>query len=739
MTAALRVVWLLRRLDTLLQQSSTKSFIENAMESRNECYSLRFIQGGRIEIFCRAQKKRTTVFNRLCNMVLQQIKNDAASPKRHVKVSEFGSHFYKKGAVRNAILDYAEKQARKDQRLGQRSYNFDNFSLLLSYGKVEAQTCHLDLQAPNFQFGLVVSDEVAPTLIYQPAYRVGTVENLKRAWPDLPASIATAMEQRLDVIDLLDQFGDLLCPTITQVPLVESTSSELGRIESVAVGTVLSLPGSVMHAGPPSSDFRAIMFFSAWPSDGNQSVDNKDNVSCAVPPYNPDTQYFKPLVISALIILLWEDVMQHNENNDGEYLLTKLAHSILQPGTCKHVYRHIRDERVFRFAKTVEDHSYQQANLNEFISFFASSGYELPQTIGGNQRAGNETAGHMACFSSLPCQVDEILPVLVRHQGTPDSCVFDLVEAWPPFALTVKTTKKVFQGTGKTSCAAHIHTNQPTILRKRALDDEDSKNECVVNLASANVSDYNEVADASVPVVKRSSRRPRLPARLSEYCCIDIPKLHKSLSSITNLNEGAQLDEQCMGKFGNVVPSAGSSEPLKPPVASSVDSCESSDPTLLFNGSVELDAFLKIELSPEKYEQAKTLSHRHPAVEQDKCNMPVNAPLVSMVTVDNDNEAHDGYPSTPASLLPSPSERNDLLHDTSSLHPCSVAQAMMNVPPTDTPLPHSPHLAHLATSLLTHLGQFVSQLAQQTPTVQGPQPTPPQPPSGQSHIGEHSP
>jgi hypothetical protein len=341
-------------------------------------------------------------------------------------------------------------------------------------------------------------------------------------------------------------------------------------------------------------------------------------------------------------------------------------------------------------------------------------------------KANSVTTCKVGCFSSLHSQVDEIFPVLpvAHHPATAESRVFDLVEVLSPYTVTVKTTKSTFQSITKTRGTASMQVPRSTIYKKRGLNDDHSSSDCVNHRASADASESFEVA-AAEPPVKRSSRKPCLPARFSEYCCFDIPRLHESFSSKSNMNERAQqIEAQCAGTLGNVATPAAPREPLKSVVATSVDGGKSSNPALLFNGSEQLDAFLKIELSPEKYEQAKTLSHQPPAIV--KCNTPINAPLVSMITTGNVNEAHVGHTSTPVPLLPP--ELNAPQHNTLSLQ--DLAQAVVNVPPTDTPLPPSPHLARLASSLVMQFAQFMIQVAQQTPTGQGTQPTPPQPPSG---------
>ena len=56
------------------------------------------------------------------------------------------------------LLDYACSQARRDPRLASNMV-FQNFSLIVTIGSSNAQVEHIDLLAPGYQFGLMVTDE----------------------------------------------------------------------------------------------------------------------------------------------------------------------------------------------------------------------------------------------------------------------------------------------------------------------------------------------------------------------------------------------------------------------------------------------------------------------------------------------------------------------------------------------------------------------------------------------------
>jgi hypothetical protein len=104
------------------------------------------------------------------------------------------------------------------------------------------------------------------------------------------------------VVQLLRNFGDVL--VVNATPL-----TKLPRMRS---GSLLSLPGSVEHAGPATNKFRAVIFFSANPAYE------------AVADYDPDQQYTDLLLCGHLMSLLWQQPLVGDA--EREFLLTAMAH-----------------------------------------------------------------------------------------------------------------------------------------------------------------------------------------------------------------------------------------------------------------------------------------------------------------------------------------------------------------------------------------------------------------------------
>lgn len=242
--------------------------------------SVRWIQGSRMEIFLEAQGKKSTAFDQICGRKLP-------------------------AGAKKKILKFCRQQARQDTRVGNK-YTFQNFSLIVSWGICPAQIPHIDLVAPNFQFGLFLSDKCAGTFFVKDHDELGhiktpeqlaiffrkTFENSED--PEFPKGMPEKVLHSLQndpecegAKQLLDYFGDALH--------MESTIKEHFISEKrLPAGTVATLPGSVVHAGPASRNGRAVLFFSASPKGKADVI-----------PYMPDTQYNGTTLMANLVSILW--------------------------------------------------------------------------------------------------------------------------------------------------------------------------------------------------------------------------------------------------------------------------------------------------------------------------------------------------------------------------------------------------------------------------------------------------
>ena len=87
--------------------------------------------------------------------------------------------------MKETLVRYASAQAIKDARLpngnnGETGYIFGNFSLIINLYACQAQEPHIDLLLPNWQFGLVLTDNAPGTRFAESCGRVKTVADLKK-------------------------------------------------------------------------------------------------------------------------------------------------------------------------------------------------------------------------------------------------------------------------------------------------------------------------------------------------------------------------------------------------------------------------------------------------------------------------------------------------------------------------------------------------------------------------------
>lgn len=216
-------------------------------------------------------------------------------------------------------------------------YTFSNFSLLVNYEATPQQAQHIDMLEPNMQFGLVFTNSSPGTLVYLVETDVSTISDVQQMWNewnndgenacgDVPANLIHAVQQySQNAQELIRDFGNILIP-----------EHKLLKIEqdSLSQGTLQSLPGSIIHAGPKSTDFRAVLFFSGCPA--NESI-MKD-----VEPYHPDTQYTAVFLMCQLIVVLWKcPVIQQQER---QYLLRMLVKYLGEPTVASRKWAHHLDD-----------------------------------------------------------------------------------------------------------------------------------------------------------------------------------------------------------------------------------------------------------------------------------------------------------------------------------------------------------------------------------------------------------
>jgi len=334
---------LIRRLGKTLGCRSNHRMLDNQITKGDK--SVRRIQTGRYEIFVNnAADKGSGCFDKILR------RNRFAEDTKDV------------------LIKYATRRALKDGRLGGSSYKFGNFSMIVTFENVHKQAPHIDLLTPNSQFGLLFTDDSPGTLVYLVDEHIQTVEDLEKLWNEwgdsgtqMPTNLITAFRQSKEVMLLVKDFGDVLVP--------EERMKEVKIEGPLSAGSVLSLPGNVIHAGPEALNVREVMFFSGCPDESK------------VEEYHPDTQYTGFFLCGQFAILLWRHpTMGFKERL---YLLRMLMKYMHQSKVRRKWAHHFPLGGFCTFLSTVESESLspdaleallQTAAKNESLCFFNVTG-----------------------------------------------------------------------------------------------------------------------------------------------------------------------------------------------------------------------------------------------------------------------------------------------------------------------------------------------------------------------------
>eukprot|EP00547_Thalassionema_nitzschioides_P004973 CAMPEP_0194204944 /NCGR_PEP_ID=MMETSP0156-20130528/4335_1 /TAXON_ID=33649 /ORGANISM="Thalassionema nitzschioides, Strain L26-B" /LENGTH=469 /DNA_ID=CAMNT_0038931091 /DNA_START=44 /DNA_END=1453 /DNA_ORIENTATION=+ len=331
-------VKLLRQIASTFRREDVKNFLDNRLK-RGEDPSIRIIQTARYEIFLHnAKEYGSGAFDAVVKQF--QLPKDC----------------------KDVVLAYARRQAKRDPRLmkQQKDYKFSNFSIICNYGEAEAQAPHIDLLAPNYQFGVMITDAEPGTLLFETKRVIETGSDLAKLWNEfegqlVPTNLITFFNCNTQAKKLLKDYGNVLIP--------EKMLQSIQRgFTTVPVGSLLSLPGSVVHAGPKCKRFRAVLFFSASPIQDASGI---------VLEYDPDDQYTSVMLMGRLLIMLWDkEGIGYDERH---YILEMLVRYIQEASIKRQCDRHFEDGKLKNFIARVEGGKLSQKKLNSYVEKMARS------------------------------------------------------------------------------------------------------------------------------------------------------------------------------------------------------------------------------------------------------------------------------------------------------------------------------------------------------------------------------
>jgi hypothetical protein len=124
-------------------------------DANNSMEGIGTIQKDRVEFFVKCSDQSCAAFDQLCGQLLE-------------KTKDLDALYNLLKTIRKAIITYAKSATKMEDRLTAQINNncgsrpkihYGPFSLILTRGTVPPQLPHIDVLPPNFQFGLMVTDD----------------------------------------------------------------------------------------------------------------------------------------------------------------------------------------------------------------------------------------------------------------------------------------------------------------------------------------------------------------------------------------------------------------------------------------------------------------------------------------------------------------------------------------------------------------------------------------------------
>jgi hypothetical protein len=291
---------------------------------------IRQINGGRIQIMLGNKKGFKELMKRHNHNLKKQGKETLATPQQ----------------LEDCLIGYCQKVVcPKLQEINGPDSNYDlnNFSLIVTYEACEQQAVHVDTQAPNYTFLLALHNNTQPTqLFFTPALSLAYRKVAE--WDDL-ADLVESQEKECkpkkestgEVVNMDDEelflnglhAMDSLCPQ--QKSMITSKYlkgygncllpyEQCDPGEPLNLGDIGLIKGDQLHAGPECTEFRAVLFFAANPSDGV--------------PYKEDDQFNAATLWGSICVSLYDHVSTNFRRILVEKLVAQLPHC---PDTAAHL------------------------------------------------------------------------------------------------------------------------------------------------------------------------------------------------------------------------------------------------------------------------------------------------------------------------------------------------------------------------------------------------------------------
>ena len=308
------IVFLLYQFGIYLGQNKIRTSIRSLdyglVEYDTSHYSgLREINGHRYEIFMKDNTRTHNSIHTLFRKMLQSLAPHSVDFKDDLDFIVI--------QMRKCVIEFCNAMAMRDDRIANAitPYKFQNHAIIASYGKVQPQDVHIDLDTrEEYQFGILLSDKSSPTCEYKATMHVLSENgSLSEIWPDINLDLDELLRSDEEIQDHLNAYGSVLSnPEQVKRKLTANVGAggvkkkqKLPTEHKLPIGTLISLPGKVAHGGPFSDGFRAVLFFTGVHEDRNG--------------YNSDKQANRTMLVSNMLVKFFVELTQEQRL----YLLNK--------------------------------------------------------------------------------------------------------------------------------------------------------------------------------------------------------------------------------------------------------------------------------------------------------------------------------------------------------------------------------------------------------------------------------
>ena len=257
---------------------------------------LREINGGRFEIFMDDDDRPHGCFNAVIKRMLRELAKPTTPQISDGTLDK----------LRKCLLRYCNYLAKLDGRISNLPYDFQNHAIIASYGEVNAQDIHTDLDnLKQYQFGVLLTANSPPTLEYKaqlPVLSAGDSMTLTTIWKDIDPNLDQLLLSKKENRAELDCYGCLLSNPAKVGRDLEYEGHDHGVASGLIpeedlfpIGTLISLPGMVAHGGPKTTSFRAVIFFTGAP--------------VGVEAYDSDKQANRTMLVGNMLYHSWMDMI----------------------------------------------------------------------------------------------------------------------------------------------------------------------------------------------------------------------------------------------------------------------------------------------------------------------------------------------------------------------------------------------------------------------------------------------